>query len=319
MGIILYGSIFMMFSFGMNNFIRAEGKPGIAMATMLIGTALNAGLAPLFIFGFGWGMKGAAFATVVAQAVSAGWIMSHFLRGKSTLKLRIVNFKLVPSIILNIFAIGIAPFTMQAVQSVLTAVMNISLEKYGGDVAISGMGIVNSLATLVILPIIGINQGAQPIIGYNYGAHKFDRVKHTLKLAALAATIISTIGFAATHLFPTQLISLFNTEKELVSFGSVALVEFLIFLPIIGFQIVGSGYFQAVGKAKQSMILSLSRQVLILIPALLILPHFMGMQGILTAGPLSDLISSIITGLWLFAEIKSLNRKHNDVIDLDPV
>lgn len=313
MSIILYGSIFQTFSFGMNNFIRAEGKPAVAMATMLISAVLNAILAPLFIFLFGWGMKGAAWATVLSQAVSATWIVSHFLRGKSMLKIRISNLKLRRDIVRDIMGIGIAPFAMQLAQSFLSVIMNTSLLKYGGDVAISGMGIVMSLMTLILMPIIGINQGAQPIIGYNYGAQKYDRVKKVLKSAIIAATVIATVGYIGVRFFPTRLVMLFNsTDKALLAFGSHALTVFLFFLPIVGFQIIGSGYFQAVGKAKLAMVLTLSRQLLILVPALLILPRFFKIQGVLEAGPLADFLSSLLTGWWLWIEIKNLDKRHQD-------
>lgn len=313
MGIILMGTTFQSISFGMNNFIRAEGNPKKAMATMLIGTILNVILAPIFIFGFGWGIKGAALATVIAQAVSAAWVLSHFLGGKSFLKIHVKNLKLQPAIIGKITALGVAPFAMQLAAGLLNIILNRSLVLYGGDIAISAMGAVSSIMTLIMMPIFGINQGVQPIVGYNYGAKKFDRVKETLKYGIAAATVVVTLGFIVTRLFPEQLIAIFNNkDKELIAFGSHAISVFLIFLPIIGFQIIGASYFQAVGKPKQAMILSLSRQVLILIPALLILPRFFHIQGVLMAGPLADLISSIITATWLLVELKHLDEKHQE-------
>ncbi|HEX2927635.1 MAG TPA: MATE family efflux transporter [Ruminiclostridium sp.] len=319
MSIILAGSIFGSTSFGMNNFMRAEGKPAISMLTMIIGVVLNVLLAPLFIFVFGWGMKGAALATIISQAVSATWIMSHFIMGKSTLKIKKENMRLRPEIVKGIFSIGIAPFSMQVAQCALSAILNLRLGAYGGDIAISGMGVVNSLMTLVVMPVLGLNQGAQPIIGYNYGAENYHRVKKVLKSAAIGGTIITTSGFIITHLFPTQLVSFFSGDKELISFGSHAIVWFLMLFPVVGFQIIGSGYFQAVGKPVKSMVLSLSRQVLVLIPALLILPNFFGMNGILAAGPLSDLISFIVTGIWLSIELKYLNRRQLQKKEPEPV
>jgi Na+-driven multidrug efflux pump len=171
------------------------------------------------------------------------------------------------------------------------------------------------------MPIFGINQGAQPIIGYNYGAQKFDRVKETLKLAIIAATVVVSLGFAVIQLFPAQLIALFNQEdKELIKLGARALRIFLIFLPIIGFQIVGANYFQAVGKPKKAMFLSLSRQVIILIPAVLILPRIfnLGLNGILLAGPVSDLGSSVLTGILLFMELRHLEQKHQEGYSAEP-
>ncbi len=311
LGIILWGTVAQTIGFGMNNFIRAEGNPGIAMFTMLIGAVLNTILDPIFIFVFGWGIKGAAIATVLSQVVSAVWVLYHFLGGKSTLKVRRKNLKLHLPLVVKIITLGAAPFLMQMAASLLNAIMNKSLTLYGGDIAVSGMGIVMSVTMLILMPIFGINQGAQPIIGYNYGALKFDRVKKTLKLAVIAATSIAFIGFVATRVFPVQLIAMFNREDaELLKFGERALKIFLIFLPIIGFQIVSANYFQAVGKPKHASFLSLSRQVLILIPAMLILPRIYGLDGVLMAGPLSDLVSSIITGIFLFIEMRHLDARH---------
>lgn len=313
MRIILLGTLFQSLSFGMNSFIRAEGNPRKAMGTMLIGAVVNAILAPIFIFGFGWGMKGAGLATVLAQGVSAAWVLSHFFGGKSVLKIHMKNLKLRKEIVARTFAIGVAPFAMQMAASLLNVILNKSLVQYGGDIAVSAMGAVSSIMMLIMMPIFGINQGVQPIIGYNYGAKKFDRVKEALKLGMIAATAITTLGFIATRLFPELLLAIFNSkDTALIAFGSHAMSVFLIFLPLIGFQVIGTSYFQATGKPKQAMILSLSRQVLILIPALLILPRFFQMQGVLISGPIADLGSSIITAVWLLAELKQLHEKHQE-------
>lgn len=319
LSIILYGNIFMSIGFGMNNFIRAEGSPKIAMFTMLIGAVLNTVLDPIFIFVFGWGIRGAAYATILSQAVSSVWVMYHFLSGRSTLKLHTKNLKIKLPIAARIFSLGAAPFSMQLASSLVNAILNNSLRIHGGDIAISAMGVVMSISTLIIMPVFGINQGAQPIIGYNYGAKKYDRVKKALKLAIFAATVFVLVWFAIIMLFPGQLVSIFGKDnKELISFGSYALRTFLILLPIIGFQIVGANYFQAVGKPLHSALLSLSRQVLLLIPALLILPRFFGLEGVLFAGPAADIGSSIITATVLFLEIKHLDRKHQNSIENEP-
>lgn len=311
MSVILYGAIVQSISFGMNNFIRADGSPKTAMATMLISALLNAVFAPVFIFWFGWGMKGAAWATVVAQAVGAIWVLLYFTGKSSLLKIRLRNLRLQPAIIGGILAIGSAPFLMQLAAGGISVLINKSLEHYGGDLAISAFGLVSSIAMLILMPIFGINQGAQPIIGYNYGAEKFNRVKKTLNLAIIAATFITVTGFFIIQLFPEQIISLFNREdRALIQLGAQALRIVLIMLPVIGFQVVGASYFQAIGRPLEAMLLSLSRQVLILIPAVLILPGFFQLQGILYAGPVADILSSIITGVWLFRELKHLDRKH---------
>lgn len=314
MRIILFGSVFQSIGMGMNNFIRSEGNPRIAMYTMLIGALLNIILDPLFIFVFKWGIAGAAYATIISLAVSAAWVLYHFIYGNSVLKLHVNNFKLNTILIGKIVAIGAAPFMMQFAASILNAIMNRSLAVYGGDVAVAAMSAVMGITMLFLMPIFGISQGVQPIIGYNYGAQKYDRVKEALKLGIAAATIVVILGSIVTRLFPVQLISIFNSkDAALIAFGTHALKVFLIFMPVIGFQIISSNYFQAVGKPIQAGLLSLSRQVLILIPAMLILPRFFGVEGVLYAGPLSDLVSSVITGLFLYFELKHLDKKHQSM------
>jgi putative MATE family efflux protein len=315
--IILFGSVFQGIGFGMNNFIRAEGNPKMAMYTMLIGAITNTVLDPVFIYTFKMGIKGAAWATIISMAISAAWVLYYYLSGQSTLRLHWLNLKPVPALIGKILAIGSAPFAMQLAAGGITLVLNRLLVKYGGDIAVSGMGIVNSVMMLIMMPVFGINQGAQPIIGYNYGARQFDRVRKALMLAIAAATVVTTTGFIFVQLFPRLIIRLFNREQDLVTLGAGALRTFLIFLPIIGFQIVGANYFQAIGKPKQAMILSLSRQVLVLLPALLLLSNLFGLQGVFMAGPLADLISSLITGLWLYYELKHLDRRHREGTKLE--
>lgn len=310
--IILIGVVFQNIGFGLNNTIRSEGNPRVAMFTMLIGGILNTILDPIFIFVFHMGVKGAAIATVISQAINTIWVLSYFFGGKSVLKIRRKNLKLDAKVVKSIFAIGMSPFSMQLAASVVTIISNRSLVKYGGDLALGAMGVIMSIAMLVLMPIFGINQGCQPIIGYNYGAKKYDRVKHALKLAILAATTITTTGFICIQLFPDKLIGIFNKDPQLVAIGVHGIRIYLFMLPIIAFQIVSSNYFQAIGKAKISMFLSLSRQVIILIPLLFILPKFLGLNGVWASGPSSDALSSIITGIFLFVEIKHLNNLHGE-------
>lgn len=313
--IILIGGVFQSVGMGMNNFIRSEGNPKIAMYTMLIGAAINTVFDPIFIFVFRWGMKGAALATIMSQAVSAIWVLAYFMRGKSLLRLSLKYMKLKAAYVIKIITLGFAPFTMQLASSALNFIMNKKLGTYGGDVAISGMGIVNSITTLMIMPIFGINQGVQPIIGYNYGAKKYGRVKQAYRSAVIFATVIVVFGWLMTRLFPQQLVYLFNNDdQQLISFGVKALKRFLMFLPIIGFQIVSSNYFQAVGKPNQSALLGLSRQVLILIPALIILPNFFGLDGVISAGPLADITSSFLTGIFIILEMRKLDHLQKEAV-----
>lgn len=310
--IILYGVIFQMIGMGMNNFIRGEGNPKMAMVTMLIGAVLNTILDPIFIFVFDWGIRGAALATILSMAVSGVWVLNYFLYGNSLLKIRKPNLRIRFDILKSIITIGLAPFAMQLAASILVIFMNKGLVQYGGDIAVSAMGIINNIAQIFMMVVFGINQGAQPIIGFNYGARKYDRVKSTLKYAIAAATVVVTIGYIMTRLFAAQMIGIFSDDPQLIDIGAKGMKQVLMFMPVIGFQVVSSAYFQAVGKPKQSMLLSLSRQVLILIPMILILPRFMGLIGLFTAGPVADIVSSILTAIFLFYELKHLDKKHED-------
>ncbi len=306
---LIAGSIFQSIAMGMNNFIRAEGRPNKAMATFFIGAAVNCILAFLFIFVFKWGMFGAGLATCLAQVSTCTWVMSHYLSGKSHFKLKLKHMIPDPKITFESLFIGVAPCSMMLAASLLTVILNNSLKTYGGDLAISSMSVVLNLTNLILMPIMGINMGAQPIIGYNYGAEKYRRVKDTLKLAVVYATVITIVGFLLTRLIPSQLIAMYNSkDKELIAMGSQALKIYLIMLPVVGFQMVGSNYFQAVKKPMASMILTLSRQILILIPLIVILPKYFGLKGIFAAGPVADFMAAVITAFWLSFEIKRLNR-----------
>lgn len=312
--IILYGAVFQGIGFGINNIIRAEGNPKIAMLSMLIGAISNTILDPIFIYGFKMGIEGAAWATIISQAASAVWVVSHFISGRSNLKFRKENLRLEKKIVLDIFSIGFAPFMMQLAASLVTAILNSQLGKFGGDIAISAMGIINSVSTIILMPIFGINQGSQPIIGFNYGAKQYDRVKQTFRYAATAATILVIMGFFLIRIFPVQLISLFaEGDQTLIDIGTNGIRIFFFAMPIIGFQIVSANYFQAVGKPKQAAILSLSRQVLFLIPALLILPGFFELNGIWMAAPVADALAFVVTSIWIIFEIKNLGKETDSV------
>lgn len=314
--IILWCSIFQHVGFSMNTFIRAEGNPKIAMYTMLIGALLNTILDPIFIGYFKLGVVGAAWATVISMMASAAWVLYYYISGKSILRLHFHNMKIDWSIVKEILIIGMAPFAMQLASSLINVILNNSLVKYGGDIAVSAMGIVNSFIMFLIVPIFGINQGAQPIIGYNYGANQFKRVKKTLTLAIAAATVISIIGFLIVELFPKYCVMLFcRDNEELLQLTSRALRIVMALMPIVGYQMVSSNYFQAVGKPKQAMFLSLSRQVIFLIPALLILPRFLQLDGVFWASPAADILSAIVTAIWIAYEMKHLDDKHAATIN----
>ncbi|MBX7310487.1 MATE family efflux transporter [Clostridium chauvoei] len=308
--IIYFGTIFNLMGFSLNHSIRSDGNPRIEMFSMLIGAITNIVLDPIFIFGLNLGVKGAAIATVISQLVSCIWVISYFTTGKSYIKLRKENLKLEKRIVLAIVTIGMSPFSMQIAQSMVQVIANNSLRIYGGDLAIGSMAIIASITMIFAMPIIGLNQGAQPIIGYNYGAKKYHRVKETVTYGTIIATIIMIIGFLLVELFPHILISMFNKDPKLVDIATNGLRIYLCMIPFIGFQIVSSSYFQAIGKAKVSMFLSLLRQVILLIPFMIILPRVFNpaLNGIWIAGAASDLLSAIITGILFYTSVRKLKE-----------
>ena len=307
--IILLGVILQNLGFGMNPFIRSEGNALMAMVTMLIGAILNFILNPIFIFGLNMGVVGSALATVISQAVCSIWVLSYFLRGKSVLKLKRKNMRLQKEIVKEILEIGASPFSMQMAAGLITVTFNKSLAKYGGDLAIGAFSLINSINMLIMMPVFGLNQGAQPIIGYNYGAKSYTRVKLALKYATIVATLMTIVGFVFVQLFSVQIISIFNnSDKELISLGSRGLRIFLIMLPLIGSQVVFTNYFQAVGKAKISIFLSLLRQIIVLLPLILLMPRLFKLDGVWMAGPASDFIAFIITIVMITIEIKKMNK-----------
>jgi putative MATE family efflux protein len=299
MQIILIGNVFLHLYLGLNNIMRASGYPRKAMITTLLTVAVNIVLAPLFIFVFHWGIRGAALATVLAQIFGTLWVFSHFASRGHSIYFLPGYFKLKKKVIGEIISIGIANFLMLTVASLVVVIINLGLEKHGGDLAIGAFGIINSIMNLIVFIVIGINQGMQPIAGYNFGARQYDRVRHVFKLTILAASVISTIGFLWGELLPRQISSLFTNNRELIGLSTNGMRIAVMMFPIIGIQIVTSSFFQSIGKAWISIFLSLSRQVLALIPLVIILPHFFGLNGVWYSMPLSDLASSILTMLVL--------------------
>ena len=238
------------------------------------------------------------------------WVLHHFTSDKSKLKLKLKNLKLELPIVKSILSIGISPFSMQVAASVVTVIANNALKTSGGDIAIGAMTVINAIAIFFLMPIFGINQGSQPIIGFNYGAKEYKRVKKALKLAATAATAICLLGFVLTQFFTIYLIRIFNSDPELVRVGTAGMKIFLSMMPLIGFQIISANYFQAVGKAPKAMFLSLLRQVIVLMPMLIILPRFFGLNGVWVAGPIADFTASVVTAIFLYNEMRHLDDSH---------
>lgn len=311
MRIIYFGVVFQMLSMGLNHFIRADGSPKIAMYTMFLGAGINIVLDPLFIYVFKMGMGGAAWATIIAQGVSATWVVLYFFGKRSRMKLHLKNFILSRPIVIKIMSLGLPGFLLQLAGSLLNTLLNRNLLMYGGDVAVSGMGVINSIQTLMLMPIIGLNQGVQPLVSFNFGAERYDRVKQAIKLAMIAATMIVTFGFIITRIFPKQLVSMFNQDPELLIFGDMAIYSWFLMLPLVGFQIIGANFFQAIGRSKSAMFLTLTRQIIFLIPAVLFFPRIWGIQGLLYAAPFADVLSTLLTGIFFFMVMKDLTHLHH--------
>lgn len=314
MEIVLWGSVFQGLSMGLNNFIRADGSPKIAMVSMFLGAGFNIVFDPIFIYVFRWGMTGAALATVGGQILTMIWTVSYFSGKRCSHRIRLLNMKPEWHLIHKIISTGAPSFLTQLGNSLLNILLNKGLIIYGGDIAVSGIGVINSIQTFILMPVFGITQGAQPIIGYNYGAGKIKRVKEGLKWAILFATVIVVIGWLITRIFPVALVGLFSRDPELAAFGGPAISIWFLSLPLVGFQIVSASYFQAVGKARSAIFLSSTRQLILLIPAVIFLPKLFGLNGILYAAPLADFLSSGITGIWLWLELKHLNLQIVDKI-----
>jgi putative MATE family efflux protein len=306
--IILAGVVFQVVGFSLNNIIRAEGNARIAMYSMIISAGTNLILDPIFIFGFGMGVKGAAYATVISMMVLTVWVLIHFLSSKSVVKLKTENIRFDSKILFEIMAIGMAPFVMQIANSFVQGLLNTKLIAFGGDLAVGAMGIVNSVATMIVMAIVAINMATQPIISFNYGAKSFSRVKETLRIAMISATVISILAFIMVETIPDSIVKLFNsTDPGLLGFGRDGLRLGMLALPFVGFQVVAGNFFQSMGNAKIAVLLTLLRQVIILIPLLFILPNHLGLNGIWISMPISDFCSAIIVVFFLVNQWKKLN------------
>ena len=307
-GIILLGCTFNILSFALNSTVRADGNPKMSSITMVIGCGANIILDYLFIFVLNLGIKGAALATIISQAITFFIILYYYTAGNSNLKLKIENFKLKKHLVTMTFAIGIAPFATQIANSLVQVIANNALKTYGSDLAIGAMTVISSLNIIFMMPIFGINQGCQPIIGFNYGAKKYERAKEAFKYATIAACVICIIGFISIQCFPTQIISLFNNDPELTTLAIKGIRIYLLMMPVVGINIVATSYYQSIGKAKISMFVSLLRQVILLIPFTIILPKFIGLDGVWAAGACADSLSVIITLILLKKEFKQLDK-----------
>jgi putative MATE family efflux protein len=315
--IILYGSMFAMVGFGFSHCTRAQGFPTVTMISMFIGAGLNTVLDPIFIFVLRWGVEGAAWATIISQFVASLWILTFSFSKKAVIRLNLAAFKPSPRTVLDIMTFGSSQFLMQLILSGVGWLNNYSVSIYGadslgvangGDIALSGMNIGGSLMMLILMPVFGINQGSQPILGFNYGAKRFDRVLSAYLLAIGAATVICVVGFAAIQLFSLPMVLLFapNGSPELLRFASWTMKTSMLLLPLAGFQIVSTNMFVVTGRPKTSIALSMLRQCIALIPCVLIFGRIWGLWGVVAAGPVADGFSFIVTAVLMAFELRKL-------------
>ena len=307
LSVILTGSVFVTFSMATNNIVRAEGRATVAMITMVLGAVANIILDPIFIFGFNMGIRGAALATVISQFFSFAFLLFFFLSGRSSLKIRLPHLKPVGSVLKEVFALGVPAFVRQSGMSLVIILVNNLLGRYGGDIYISVFGVIFRILHFVMMPLMGLVQGFQPITGYNYGAGKIDRVKHTLRLTILVSTTIAVIGFLVLSLFPGPIFRIFSKDLNLITTGMPVLRVVVLIVPFIGIQMIGTSYFQAVGKARPAFFLGLSRQFIFLLPMTIVLPLLFGLWGVFAAFPAADFLSTLVTGLWLWKDVRSLS------------
>ena len=317
LSIIFYFIIFQFIGYGLNNFIRSEGNPFRSMLSMIAGAVTNIILDPIFIFGFKMGVKGAAIATGISFIVTAVWNFSYFIKGKGLLRIRTKH--LIPDIKVStsIVKIGMAPFLMQLVGSALGIILNNQIKNYGLEYVSLGqaaIGVIQGFNMLFFMPMLGINMGSQPIIGYNYGAKQFNRVKKTLQYSIFGALILTFACFLMCEIFPSFIFKSFNSnDDELIRFGSNVMRTIMIFFPLLGIYVISSNYFQSIGKPKMSLILGLARPLFFLMPLLIILPKLFGLNGVWISIPIADLCSALLTVLLMLKEIRRLNIKHIEI------
>lgn len=307
MYIILLGNTITHLYLGLNAVLRSSGHPQKAMYATIATVIINTILDPVFIYGFGWGIRGAAIATIVAQIISLMWQLWIFSSKEELLHFHRGIFRLKRKIVFDSLAIGMSPFLMNMAACFIVILINQGLKKYGGDLAIGAFGIVNRLVFIIVMIVMGLNQGMQPIAGYNFGAKQYERVTKTLKLTIIYVTGVTTFGFIIGMLFSDTVVGIFTSDAELIELSAKGLRIVVMFFPIIGFQMVTANFFQSIGMASKAIFLSLTRQMVVLLPCLLILPRFFGAAGVWYSMPISDLLASLIAGtmlVWQFRKFR---------------
>ena len=308
MQVILWGNVITHIYLGLNAVLRSAGHPQKAMYATIATVIINTILDPVFIFVFDWGIRGAAIATIVAQVISLMWQFKLFSNKEELLHFHRGIFRLKRKIVFDSLAIGMSPFLMNLASCFIVILINQGLKRYGGDLAIGAFGIVNRLVFVVVMIVLGLNQGMQPIAGYNFGARQYSRVTRVLKLTIIGATVVTTTGFILGMIVPELIVSIFTSDMELINLSAEGFRIVVMFFPIVGFQMVASNFFQSIGMAGKAIFLSLTRQMLILVPCLLILPHFYGQMGVWASMPVSDLLASLIAGIMLWWQFRQFRK-----------
>lgn len=310
MKIILLGLPVTYTLFGLNYIMRATGYPKKAMLSALVTVGFNIILAPIFIFTLHWGIRGAAVATVLSQFMGMLWVLHHFRNPKSFIHFQPGIYALRKSIVASIFSIGMSPFLMNVCACAVVVIINTGLKRYGGDMAIGAFGILNRVLILFVMIVMGLAQGMQPIIGYNYGAKQLARVKQTLKYGLIGGMAITTAGFIAAQLFPEAIARMFTQDEGLIALSIDGLHIATLAFPLVGCQIIIGNFFQSIGRAKLSIFLSLTRQLVFLVPCLLLFPHFWELEGIWWSIPISDTLAFITALGVLFLFLKQVNSMY---------
>ena len=297
MVVILIGNVITHLYLGLNSVLRSSGFPKMAMYATLASVVINCVLNPLFIFGFGWGIKGSAWATVISQVISLVWQLVHFSNPSQLLHFQKGIYRMKTELVKGILYVGLSPFLMNLCACLVVILINRGLKAHGGDMAIGAYGIVNRIVFLFIMIVMGFNQGMQPIAGYNYGARLYPRVTEVTKLTMKWAVGVTTAGFLCCQLFPTLIVRMFTSDAELIATSVYGLhVVFAVF-PVVGFQMVATNFFVSIGMSKKAIFLSLTRQMLFLVPCLLLLPPWLGTLGVWISIPIADLTAAIATAI----------------------
>ncbi|MEG0753092.1 MAG: MATE family efflux transporter [Angelakisella sp.] len=304
---LLWGTIFNLTAFGLNGCISSDGNPKIGMLTMIIGASINIVVDPILIFGFDLGIAGAAYATVISQLCAAFWLLHYFFRSKKAqLHIDFRTLRLHKNVLMPLVAIGVAPCLMQIANSFVQVFSNNLLLTHGGDLAIGAMTVMISICSIFIMPIFGLTHGCQPIMGFNFGAGQYARVREAWKLVATYATLILVVGYLGIMLIPQVMVSFFNSDPALTEIAVHGMRIYLFFFPLVGLQLTATSFYQACGNPKKATLIGLTRQVLFLIPLFMVLPSFLGLDGIWISGAIADLLSISLSMIIIRRDFKKM-------------